>query len=444
MGEAIEHFNAALKKDPTNKIVQYWKAQLDGRTGSVVEAARALEDIVRDKPVKEVDAGTSLLSAARRSALAALSLQARDFDDAIRRFEELKRSSGTGNLSRGDRWKLITAYINKNQWPQAKREIAAILNDAKSPPTSEERVRGANFYRQQGESDAAMAQIDYVLKLDADAIPRPWSPRAYILLQDKQPDRAATILRTGIELTAKSGKATPPAVFYLMLAAVENETPPATDALARALKVLDDGLRVHPKAQELVQARYLALVDAGRAAEALAFVEAQAQEDPKSPFRRVVVEKLREQKQYDRAEQLLAELHKEFPDESNLAAALVQVVSLEAAEAASRGQADRQQQLEDRVASLVREYRARYPDAVAFLQAECDMAARRGDFTQAVAFTREIDKVAKTWCSNPCSAPGCSPLSTGPTRWPALMARPSTASAARGSSITASCSARSA
>ena len=31
--EAIEHFDAALRKDPENKIVQYWKAQLDGQTG---------------------------------------------------------------------------------------------------------------------------------------------------------------------------------------------------------------------------------------------------------------------------------------------------------------------------------------------------------------------------------------------------------------------------
>ena len=77
-----------------------------------------------------------------------------------------------------------------------------------------------------------------------------------------------------------------------MLAAVENETPPAADALTRALKVLDDGLEVHPLAQELVQAKYLALVAAGDADEALAFVEAKAKEDPKGPFRRVLVEKL--------------------------------------------------------------------------------------------------------------------------------------------------------
>ena len=162
--EAIEHFNAALRKDPGNKIVQYWKAKLDSSAGSVVEATRALEGIVRDKPVKEVEAGTTLQSAAE-SALAGLSLQARDFDDAIRRFEELKRSSGTGTLSRGDRWKLITAYINKNQWPQAKRrdrrdpqrhQVAALVRRAGprrqllSPAGRERRGAGADRLRAEG------------------------------------------------------------------------------------------------------------------------------------------------------------------------------------------------------------------------------------------------------------------------------------------------------
>ncbi len=70
----IEHFDAALKKDPDNKIVQYWKAQLDGQTGAVAEATKSLEAIVREKPVKELDPGMSLMSAAQ-SALANLSLR---------------------------------------------------------------------------------------------------------------------------------------------------------------------------------------------------------------------------------------------------------------------------------------------------------------------------------------------------------------------------------
>ena len=122
-------------------------------------------------------------------------------------------------------------------------------------------------------------------------------------------------------MTLQNPKEKPPAVFYLMLAAVENETPPATDALKRALKVLDTGLEAQPTAYELVQAKYLALVAAGDPKGALEFVEDKAKADPKGPFRRLLVEKCREQRQYDRAEQLLTELHQEFPDESNLAAA---------------------------------------------------------------------------------------------------------------------------
>ncbi|MHB1558985.1 MAG: tetratricopeptide repeat protein [Isosphaeraceae bacterium] len=390
--EAVAHFNAALKKDPNNKIVQYWKARIDSRNGSEGEAARALEEIVRDRPVKEVDDGTTLLSAAQ-SALAGLSLQSRDFDEAIRRFEELKRSSRTGTLSREDRWKLITAYVNKDQWSTAKREIAAILNNAKEPPSNEERVRGASLYRQQGESAAAMAQLDYVLKVDPTN-PSAVVTRAYILLQDKQPDQSAAVLRSAIERASGDAKKPAPAVFYLMLAAVENERPPLDDALSRAIKVLEEGLAAHPREAELVKARSLALTAAGRGPDAIAFLESKAKEDPKGPFRRMLVEKLRDAKQYERAESLLSALHQEFPDESNLAAALVQVVSLEAAEAAARGQDDRRRQLEDRAAGMIRKYRTEYPSEVSFLQAECDMAARRGDFTGALSATREIDKVA--------------------------------------------------
>ena len=96
-------------------------------------------------------------------------------DDAIRRFEELKRNNQNGTLSKADRWQLITAYVAKGQWPLAKREIAALLNDPKNPPSDDERVRGANFYRQQGEDAAALAQLDYVLQLNPTN-PRPSSP----------------------------------------------------------------------------------------------------------------------------------------------------------------------------------------------------------------------------------------------------------------------------
>ncbi len=237
--EAIEHFDAALRKDPENKIVQYWKAQLDGQNGAVAEATRSLEAIVRNKPIKEVDTGTTLMSAAQ-SALASLSLRTGALDDAIRRFEELKRSDQNGTLSKADRWQLITAYVARGQWPSAKREIAALLNDPKNPPTDDERVRGANFYRQQGDDAAALAQLDYVLQVNPTNPPAVVT-RSYILLKAKQHEQASAILRTAIELL-KQKKEPQPAVFYLMLAAVENDKPPAATALDRAIATLDQGL----------------------------------------------------------------------------------------------------------------------------------------------------------------------------------------------------------
>ena len=247
--------------DPDNKIVQFWKAQLDSRTGSVPEAAKALEELVKNRPTKEVDTGVSLMSAAQL-ALANLSLQTGNLDDAIRRFEELKRNSQSGTLSRSDRWQLITAYVAKGQWPVARRELAAILNDTKNPPSDDERVRGANLYRQHKDEATALALLDYVLRVNPEN-PAAVVMRSFIFLKARKFDEAAGLLRKGIELTGQ-GSQKPPAVFYLMLAVVENEMPPLATANKRAQAVLEQGLAVQPQSIELVQAEYLLLDLHGR------------------------------------------------------------------------------------------------------------------------------------------------------------------------------------
>jgi cellulose synthase operon protein C len=395
---AVAHFTEALKKDPDNKIVQFWKAQLDGRTGAVAEASKALEDIVRDRPSKEVDTGVTLLSAAQ-SALASLSLQSGNIDDAIRRYEELKKNSETGTLTRGDRWQLVTAYVAKGQWPVAKRELALILNDAKQEPTSDERVRGANLYRQHKEDEAALAQLDYVLKVNPTSPPAVVT-RAFIHLKAKQYDQSTGVLRKAIDLSNTSEKKAPE-VLYLMLSAVVNETPPEATASERALKIIDEGLVAQPHSLQLVQAKYLVLSKAGDAKQALAFVEAKAKEEPKGPYRRMLIDVYRDQRNFDDAEKLLRELTAEAPDDVNLASALVEVVSLAAADAAASGDAERSRAAEEKSANLIREYRTKYPTNLTFLQAECDQAARRGDFTRAVGVTEEIDKIAKNSAVGP-------------------------------------------
>jgi len=389
---AADHFAAALRKDPDNKIVQFWKAQIDSRTGSIADAARTLEELVRNQPTKEVDHGVSLMTAAQ-SALANLSLQKGDVDDAIRRFEELRRSSETGTLTKPDRWQLITAYAAKGQWNTARRELAAILNDPVNPPSEDERVRGANLYRQHDEHAAALAQLDYVLKVNP-AHPAAVVTRSYIHLKQANHAEARAILRRAIDRSQDQG-AKPPAVLFLMLAAVENEAPPAESAAQRARGALEEGLAVQPHSIELVQAEYLVLAASGDPQAAVAFVESRAESEPKGPFRRMLVEIYRERLEYSKAESLLRDLVQETPDDPNLAAALVQVVSLQAAQAVALGEADRSRDLDQRTMALIRQYRERFPSHPAFLQAECDVAVRAGDFPRALTLTQELDQVAK-------------------------------------------------
>src|SRR5262249_39512267 len=153
--------------------------------------------------------------------------------------------------------------------------------------------------------------------------------------------------------SSKHAKA--PAAFYLMLAAVENETPPAASGLKRALAILDAGLEPSPDAVELVQAKYAALRADGQSQAAVDFVGAKARDFPMGPFRRELVAIYRDSKQYDRAEPLLKELQKENPEDANLAAALVQIVSLQAEAAAASDQRERERALYEKAASMIRE-----------------------------------------------------------------------------------------
>ena len=110
---------------------------------------------------------------------------------------------------------------------------------------------------------------------------------------------------------------------------------------------------------------------------------------------------LRDRKDYEKAEQVLRKLIEVTPDDANLAAALVQVLSLQAGEAAVAGKTDRQRTLDEKALVMIRDYRKRYPRSVVFLQAECDLAARGGDLNRAIAISEEIDKIAPASTTGP-------------------------------------------
>jgi len=53
-----------------------------------------------------------------------------------------------------------------------------------------------------------------------------------------------------------------------------------------------------------------------------------------------------------------------------------------------RGDLDDEKRLNGSVEEMVREYKKKFPDNLTLLQAECDLAARHGDYTRAVDVTQ--------------------------------------------------------
>ena len=390
LSDAVGHFDEALKKDPGNKMVQFWKAQIDSRLGSSNEAAQAFETLVKEGSTKQLDSGLSLATAAK-SALANLALQNNDLDGAIRRFEGLRSGGTVGGLARTDRWQLVAAYAAKGQWTPARKEIALLLNDPSSPPSNDERVRAAYYYRQNKEDAAAVSQLDYVLKV-SPGNPSAVVSRAYMLWEAKQTDAASSLIRRAI---ANPGKETTPSVFFLMLAALEYDSPPAVEAPKRALNALDQGLAVQPKAPDLVRAKYRLLVLSQGAKEAVAYVESEAKDDSKGTVLRILTEVYREQNDYPNAEKTIRELVKRNPKEPGLAVGLVRAVSIQAVRAGEGNDRDREKALNEKAAALIKNLRSRFPGDVALLQEDCDLAFRRGDLARAITITNEIDQAAR-------------------------------------------------
>ncbi len=224
--------------------------------------------------------------------------------------------------------------------------------------------------------------------------------RAFIDMSTKKYDEAAGILHKAIELTGKSPEKTP-AVFFLMLAAVQNETPPAATQAARARDALERGLALQPESIELVQAEYYLLASSGDAQGAVAVIESKAKNDPKGIFRRLLVDAYMERKDHEKAEAVLRKLIDDAPDDVNLAAALVRVLSLQAGDATASGKTERQRTLDEKTLVMIRDYRKRYPGNLDFLQAECDLVARGGDINRAIEITQEMDKISPSAAAGP-------------------------------------------
>ena len=385
-------FGAALNKDPNNKIVQFWKAQLDGRADPQ-GAAKVFESLARGDSVKELDTGLSLATASQ-SALASIAMEGGDLDTAIARYREMLKENPKPILASAIRWQVVAALAAKKDWPSAKLELIGLLKDPKNPPTPEELVRAATFYRLNGEDAAALATCDEILRSEP-AYPGAVVTRAEILARGgKHPEALATINRA-LDSCSKLGKPAP-SVLYLMMAAVESVAPPTDQGFQRALVALEKGLSPEPNSVELVKAKCRVLTNLQGASAGAAFVEEKAKADPKGPFRKMLLTFYAEQGELASAERVATELVKERPDDAEAAATQVQMVAGQAREAANRGDRVEAKRLDDRVAALIYDDRSRFKGDPTFTQLECELELRRGDTTRALALTQEVDAQAKS------------------------------------------------
>ncbi len=388
---ASANFDAALKKDPNNKIVQFYKAQLDGQSDPD-SASRIFENLIRENSGKEIEGGLTLV-AASQSALASIALESGNLDVAIARYRELLKDTTVVANARNIRWQLASALAAKKEWAAAKAEIAALINDPKVPPTPEDRVKAATYYRLNREDDAALAQVDAVLKAEP-TFPGAVVTRAEILSRRGKHAEAMATIRRAIDGSAAAGTKAP-AVFYLVMAAVESTTPPEADGYRRALVVIDRGLEAAPDAVELVKARsrVLAITQGPKAGSD--YLEARAKADPKGPYRRMLLTTFRDGGDYASAERVAADLAKDDPADINAAAAQIRMVGAQAADAARRGDRAESKRVDDRAAALIYDCRTRFKGDPNFAQLECELELRRGDYTRALALAQEVDTLSK-------------------------------------------------
>ncbi len=391
MPAASRFFESALQKDPNNKVVQFWKARLDGRTDPE-GASRIFETLAQGDSVKELEDGLNLTTASQ-SALAGIALEGGDIDTALARYRSMLKEPKTPEVARAIRWQIVGALVAKKEWPAAKAEIDALLKDPKSPATPDEMVRAATFCRLNKDDASALALADQILKADPTYTGAAVTRAEILSRREKHAEAIATINRA-LEATAKASKPAP-AVLYVMMAAVESKTPPVDQGFRRGLAVLDKGLTLIPDSVELVEAKckVLSILDGKKAG--AGFVEERAQANPKGPYRKMLLTIYAEQGDFASAERVAADLVKDDPTDTASAASQVRMVAGQAVEAANRGDRAEARRLDEKAAALIYEDRGRFKGNPTFTQLECELELRRGDTTRALALTQEVDAQAK-------------------------------------------------
>jgi tetratricopeptide (TPR) repeat protein len=386
---ANKQLESALKRDPSNKVALFWKGRLDELTGSTIEAQAIYEQLARERPLKEIENGMPLGTAAQW-ALAAMALERQQFDVAVSRYESLLREAPTKEMARSARWNLALARAAKGETAQAKTEVGTLLQDPKT--TAEERVQAADFFRRHGDEARAVEQIGLVLK-EQPAHPGAITYKALMLLaKDKVPE-AIALVRSAIA----AGQA--PAGLYLLQAALENQG--GGDGLPRAKTALEEGIKRHSDHLELLRARYqiMSLMNDPAALEVL---EAEAGSRPAA---QVLIDAFRDRGQIEKAVALVEARLKRAAPASILAKQLTaQHIALIAAQAGKAEQADNkaeQKRLMEQAIGLLSTARKTEPDHLPYIELEAELALQARDFAKAKRLAEEISNKDRANAAGP-------------------------------------------
>ncbi|GIW87298.1 MAG: hypothetical protein KatS3mg108_1622 [Isosphaeraceae bacterium] len=370
--------DAALEKDPGNKVVLYWKARLGSAHGASREAEGILEGLLRSRPTKEVGDGISLTAAAQ-FALGSLALERGDYNAAVSRFEELLRQSDTADLQRTLRWNLARARVAAGDHSRARGDVEQLI--AQPETTLDERVQAADLFRRMGDLARARREIDAILAVEPNH-PGGVTYRAMMLVAEQRVPEAVRMVRTAI------GNGPAPVGLYLLLAALENLS--GEGGAARARQVLERGLDAYPEQPELLRAYYRVVVLA-EDADPVGAVLARIRDREAPAVREVLIEVYEDQKRYEDALRLLDQQRREAPTGSARAATLAaRAIALSLVAATRQPDAEARLSWLREAGQRIAAAREEFPNEPRFLALEGEHALAEGDLPRATHLADEL------------------------------------------------------
>lgn len=383
---ALASYQAALKKDPNNKLAQFLSAQVEARIGGIDAAEKTFSKLAAEAPTRRLEPGLTLTDASQ-SALAALEIDSGKAQQAIARLKPLLGQTKNPQQLRDYQWQLVAAHASLRDWSGMDTILQAILADPKT--TSDEIVRAANYRRSANQVDLALTMLDAVLAK------KPTDPGAAALKGFILADRKAYAEAVAVVTPAwKADKA--PVSLALLLAALENGVGPDETRNSRSEKVLVDALARYPESTDLIRAIY----SMRRGVVTKPLIQAWLNDtigDKASPqLRRLKATILTSEGEFDAADKILADLILQSPQDLTLVMERLQALRTRAGQL--KDQADREQvrAVNSQLDQLIATYRTRFASNPEIFAFEAELAADRGQADRAIEISRRIDALNPT------------------------------------------------